>query len=298
MATLSLKQETVEAFAASATQKAAMVQRRVSQRKNEAIASVPLLQQMKEKVASFDQKMTEQFGKNYTKTRNILTGIGKFYIAGQIGGPALVALGAINTAKALKPMLKEAEKQRQEGKVTGLIDFMKKNPKESAKTMLSASLGGAVITCCLECAANGKFAARAGVAAMVFVGEMRTVKETTKQWVRGQATFKDVARDITTVGISMGAFIAGTGWGHDGTDHNGGADHGTASVSAHSDTTDIGGHSVSVPVSKADKANPLRPQPPKLQQALINKGQSNATAAQSQVCVAKLALQKKEARAK
>ena len=49
MAKLVLKQETVEAFAANATQKAAMIQRRVAQKKNKAIESVPLLNKMKEK---------------------------------------------------------------------------------------------------------------------------------------------------------------------------------------------------------------------------------------------------------
>ena len=50
MAVLSLKQQTIENFAANATQQAMMVHRRVNQKKNGAIESVPLLKKMKEKV--------------------------------------------------------------------------------------------------------------------------------------------------------------------------------------------------------------------------------------------------------
>ena len=114
MARLSLKQETIEAFAATATQNAAMIQRRVSQKRNKIIDSVPLLKTIKDKVTEFDKKMTNRFKNNYTKIRNMAMGIGKYYIAGQIGGPALVALGTYNAVKALKPMFREAEQQRKE----------------------------------------------------------------------------------------------------------------------------------------------------------------------------------------
>lgn len=269
MSRLSLKQETIEAFASNVTQKAAMLQRRITQKKNDVINSVPLLKAMKDKITDFDQKMTDKYGKNYTKTRNILTGVGKFYIAGQIGGPALVALGVINTAKALKPMLKAAEEKRQKGEVSGLIDFMKKNRKESVRTLVSASLSSAVIACGLAGATHGKLAARIGIAALVVAPEMKTLTATTKQWVRGEATFKDVARDATTIGISMGAFISGTHWNYDGSDH---ADMGPGSPSIAPDTQ------ISVPVAKADNIpNPLRPQMPKMQTTLLNQESKNST---------------------
>ena len=207
--TFFLKQETVEAFAANATQKAEMIHERVSQKKKKIFEAVPLLNKIKEKISAFDKNLTERWGKNYTKVRNILTGVGKFYIAGHIGGPALVALGAINTVKALKPMLKEAEKERKEGKVTGLLDFIKKKPKECGKTMLAASLGAAVVACGLAGAANGKFISRVGIATLVVVPEIKALASTAKDWVRGKRQFKDVARDIATVGISVSAFIAG-----------------------------------------------------------------------------------------
>lgn len=282
MAKLSLKQETIEAFASDVTQKAAMVHRRVSQKKNSILESIPLLNKMKEKVTAFDKKMTDRFGKNYTKTRNILIGVGKFYVAGQIGGPALVALGAINMARALKPMIKEAEEERKAGKVTGLIDFMKKNKKESAQTILVASLGAAVIGCGLAGAANGKLVARAGVAALVVVPEMKVLASTTKKWAHGDASFRDVARDMATVGISVGAFISGTQWGHHSGDHSG-MEAGAGSV--HADSPDI-----AVPISKADKqTTPPRTQPVNLQQALLNQTQP-AAQYQKQPSAIKLAI--------
>ncbi len=283
MAKLSLKQETVEAFAANATQKAAMIQRRVSQKKNDVIEAVPLLNRMKEKISSFDQKMTDKFGKNYTKTRNILMGIGKFYIAGQIGGPALVALGTINAVKAVKPLIKEAEEQRKEGKVSGLIDYMKKNPKDTAKTLLSASLGAAVIACGLNGALTAKQVMRAGVAALVVTPEVQTLASTAKQWTHGKATFKDVAREAATVSLSMGAFVAGSNWSHGSTD-NSFSDHGTASVSSSADM-EIS-HDIAVPISKADK-NPLRPKAAGLQMALLKQD------FQKETLLTKTAFQKK-----
>ena len=267
MAVFSLKQETVEAFAANATQKAAMIQRRVSQKKNDVIESVPLLNKMKEKISAFDQKMTDKFGKNYTKTRNILMGVGKFYIAGQLGGPALVALGTINAVKAVKPLIKEAEEQRKEGKVSGLIDYMKKNPKDTTKALLSASLGAAVIACGLNGALTAKQVMRAGVAALVVTPEAKTLASTTKQWVNGEATLKDVMRETATVGLSVGAFVAGSNWHLTGTDH-GGLEHGAASISS-SANMEIP-HDIAVPISKADKIKDMpRPQQSGLQAALL-----------------------------
>ena len=275
MAKLSLTQETVEAFAANATQKAAMIQRRVSQKKNDVIESVPLLNKMKEKISAFDQGMTDKFGKTYTKTRNILMGVGKFYVAGQIGGPALVALGTINAVKAVKPLIQEAEEQRKEGKVSGLIDYIKKNPKDTTKALLSASLGAAVIACGLNGAITAKQVMRAGVAALVVTPEIKTLASTTKQWTHGEATLKDVAREAATVGLSVGAFIAGSNWSHSGGADHAGLEHGAASISASADTD------IAVPISKADN-NPLRPKPTGLQTALLKQeAQKEATLAQT-----------------
>ena len=257
MARLSLKQETIEAFAATATQNAAMIQRRVSQKRNKVIDSVPLLKTVKDKIIRFDQKMTDRFKNNYTKIRNMVMGIGKYYIAGQIGGPALVALGTYNAVKALKPMFREAEQQRKEGKVTGVIDFIKKNRKEAAKTMLFASLGAAVVACGLTGAVNGKLIARTGIAALVITPEIKALTAVTKKWVKGTAKPKDILREAATVGLSIGAYLSGSGWGHHDTslEH-----HGAASVSYSGEA-----HGISVPISKADKA-------PKenLQQILLN----------------------------
>jgi hypothetical protein len=146
--------------------------------------------------------------------------------------------------------------------VTDTIKATLKNPKESARTLVSASLSSAVIACGLAGATHGKLAARIGVAALVVAPEMKTLTATTKQWVRGEATFKDVARDAATIGISMGAFISGTQWSYDGSDHG---DMGPGSPSIAPDTH------ISVPVAKADNIpNPLRPQMPKMQTLLSN----------------------------
>ena len=213
MAPFSLKQETIETFAANATQQAMMVHRRVNQKKNSAIESVPLLKKMKEKITEFDQEMTKRLGKNYTKVRNIAVGVGKFYVAGQFGGPGIIALGAINAAKAVKPLLKNAEEQRQAGNVSGLFDYISKNRKEASKTLAAASLGAGAIAFGLSGMLNAKFVTRAAATALVVAPEMKALKETMQDIVSGKKTvkqaFNDLGRDILTVGISAASFIAG-----------------------------------------------------------------------------------------
>lgn len=213
MAPFSLKQETIETFAANATQQAMMVHRRVNQKKNSAIESVPLLKKMKEKITEFDQEMTKRLGKNYTKVRNIAVGVGKFYVAGQFGGPGIIALGAINAAKAVKPLLKNAEEQRQAGNVSGLFDYISKNRKEASKTLAAASLGAGAIVFGLSGMLNAKFVTRAAATALVVAPEMKALKETMQDIVSGKKTvkqaFNDLGRDILTVGISAASFIAG-----------------------------------------------------------------------------------------
>lgn len=213
MALFSLKQQTIENFAAGATQQAMMVHRRVSQKKNGIIESVPLLKKMKEKITEFDQEMTKRLGKNYTKVRNIAIGVGKFYVAGQFGGPGIIALGAINAAQAVKPLLKHAEEQRQAGKVSGLFDYIAKNPKEASTTLAAASLGAGAIAFGLSGMLNAKFVTRAAATALVVAPEMKALKGTVQDIVSGKKTakqaFNDLGRDILTVGISAASFIAG-----------------------------------------------------------------------------------------
>ena len=207
MSLFTLSQKTVEIFAANATQQAMMIHRRVNQKKNNVLKSVPLLQKMKEKITEFDQEMTKRLGKNYTKVRNIAVGVGKFYVAGQFGGPGIIVLGAINAAKAVKPLLKNAEEQRQAGKVTGLFDYMSKHPKEAGKTMASASLGAGAIVFGLAGMLDAKFVTRAAATALVVLPEMKALKETAESIIKGEKTakqaFKDLGNDILTAAGKM-----------------------------------------------------------------------------------------------
>lgn len=263
MALLSLKQETIETFAANATQEAMMVHRRVNQKKNKVLESVPLLKKMKEKITEFDQEMTKRLGKNYTKVRNITIGVGKFYVAGQFGGPGIIALGAINAARAVKPLLKNAEKERQEGKVSGLFDYIVKNPKEASKTLAAASLGAGAIAFGLSGMLDARFVTRAAATALVVVPEMRALKETVQSIVGGKKTAKealnDLGRDILTVGISAASFIAGN-YGYIAEQTASAENVTEANITTTPETntatnagTEAGGNGVSVGVKSADK---------------------------------------------
>lgn len=264
MALLSLKQETIENFAANATQQAMMVHRRVNQKKNNALESAPLLKKMKEKITEFDQAMTKRLGKNYTKVRNITIGVGKFYVAGQFGGPGLIALGAINATKAVKPLLKHAEEQRQAGKVSGLFDYISQNRKETARTLAAASLGAGAIAFGLSGMLNAKFATRAAATALVIVPEMKVLGETVQEIVNGKKTAKealnDLGRDILTVGISAASFIVGN-YGYLAEHSNNSAGMGTETqtgAGTETQTPDTGhtGSGLSVGARSADKTVP------------------------------------------
>ena len=264
MALFSLKQETLETFAANATQQAMMIHERVEQKKNKAIESVPLLKRIKQEIASFDQAMTKKLGKNYTKVRNIAVGVGKFYVAGQFGGPGIIALGTINAAKAIKPLLKNAEKARVEGKVSGLFDYMSKNRKEALHTMTNASLGAGAIAFGLAGMLDAKFVTRAAATALVVVPEMKALKETVKDIASGKKTtkqaFKDLGRDIVTVGISAASFIAGN-YGFL-TQENNGSDttHSASGSNAHSHASANNQTSgLSIGVKGADKIEAKKP---------------------------------------
>lgn len=212
MANLTLKRSSLENFIAAATRKATAAQYRLAQKSDRLVNAVPLLKKTKAKIAAFDKRMTARFGKNYTKTRNIAIGVGKFFVAGQFGGAGMVALLAYNAAAAVDPMMKIAEQQRQAGKVTGFFDFVKKHPVQSTATFLAASLGASAIACGLAGASGAKLASRAGAAALITLPEMRSLAATAKNWAAGKASFKDIARDAATVCLSVGAFVSGSAW--------------------------------------------------------------------------------------
>lgn len=274
MAALSLKQETVAVVASQTTQQAAAWYRRLNQKKNAAIDSVPLIKNAKEKIRSFDRKLTEKWGKAYTKGRNILTGSALFFAAGYVGTPALVALGTYNAVKAIKPMIKDYQQQKKQGNVSGLIDFMKKNPKKTASSIGFATLGSATIGCGIAGAATGKAIARTGLAVMVARPEAKQLWSTIKKFTTGRASKKDVLQDSLVLSTTIGAYIAGSSWGdsisadhgilhHDGSSpdmSHGAADysgmnHGAASVSAN--MGDSSG--ISVAIKGADKNNSRSP---------------------------------------
>lgn len=215
MPVLTLKQSTVENFVAATTRRAMIWHARLSEKRSKLIDSVPLLKKTRDRINAFDRKMTARFGKNYTKTRNIAIGVGKFFVAGQFGGAGMAALLAYNAVKAVDPMMKIAERQRQEGRVTGIFDFIRKHPKQSAATFLAASLGVSAIACGLAGASGAKLASRAGTAAMITLPEMRALFSTARKWAAGKASFKDIARDAATVGLSVGAFVSGSAWQHE-----------------------------------------------------------------------------------
>ncbi len=207
-----LKLENLENFAAEATQQAMKFHRRMKQKRNDVIESSPLLKKMTEKITAFDLSMTSKLGKKYTKVRDISLGLGKLYVAGQFGSLGMATLGAVHTAQAMKPLLKNAEEERKKGKVSGLFGYMKKHPQETKKALTDTALGTGAFIFGLSGMINGGFVTRAAATALVAIPEMNALKETFKDVIDGRKTakqaLKDLGNDFLTVGKKALSFVA------------------------------------------------------------------------------------------
>ena len=174
------------------------------------VDSVPVLKKAAGKIKAFDENMTKKYGKPYKRARNIILGVGMAYAAAKVGAVGLTALCAVNAARTLAPMLSKAEKERQEGTSSGVLDYMARHKAEAA-----LSLGGSAVAATAAVAGISgseiitgiSRAAGAGLAASA---ELSSIAVTTSEAVRGKASWKDVVGDVVAAGMTAAAYYFGS----------------------------------------------------------------------------------------
>lgn len=203
---LTVSKQAVEGFLSSVTQKAQAMKYRLAQK----VDSVPVLKKAAGKIKAFDEDMTKKYGKPYKRARNIILGVGMAYAAAKVGAVGLTALCAVNAARTLAPMLSKAEKERQEGTSSGVLDYMARHKAEAA-----LSLGGSAVAATAAVAGISgseiitgiSRAAGAGLAASA---ELSSIAVTTSEAVRGKASWKDVVGDVVAAGMTAAAYYFGS----------------------------------------------------------------------------------------
>ncbi len=203
---ITVSKQAVEGFLSSVTQKAQAMKHRMAQK----VDSVPVLKKAAGKIKAFDENMAKKYGKPYKRARNIVLGVGMAYAAAKAGAAGLTALCAVNAVRTLAPMLSKAEKERQEGKSSGVLDYMTRHKAEAvlslggsavAATAAAAGISGSEIITGVSRAAGAGLAASA---------ELSSIAVTTSEAVKGKASWKDVMSDVVAAGMTAAAYYFGS----------------------------------------------------------------------------------------
>jgi len=167
---LSIDKKTVENYVALTTARAMSFKERLRQKKDKAIGAVPVLRTIHRKIGEFDKRMTEKHGQTYVKIRDGFNCVARAAVAAQLfGGWGLVGACACEMYETAAAFLEPAEKARQEGKVKGIFDYLKKNKEEAAVSTTNSVLKVLSVAGKIMGAVGLRKVAYAGKAA-VFVG--------------------------------------------------------------------------------------------------------------------------------
>ena len=173
---LSVDKKTVENYVAATTAHAMSVKERLRQKKEKAIGSVPVLRTVYRKIQNFDKRMTEKHGQTYVKIRDGFNCVARAVVAAQLfGGWGIVGACACEMYETAAAFLEPAEKARQEGKVKGIFDYLKKNKEEAAVSTTNSVLKVVSVAGKIMGAVGLRKVALAGKAAL-FVGSKAVEK--------------------------------------------------------------------------------------------------------------------------
>ena len=173
---LYLNKATIEHYVAVTTACAMSVKERFRQKKEKAINAIPVVRGVYRKIESFDKRMTEKHGQTYVKIRDGINCVARTVVAAQLfGGWGIIGACACEMYESAAAFLEPAEKARQEGKVKGIFDYLKKNKEEAAVSTTNSVLKVASVIGKVMGAVGLRKMAYAGKA-MMFVGS-RLVKK-------------------------------------------------------------------------------------------------------------------------
>ncbi|MBR1777468.1 MAG: hypothetical protein IJ752_02635 [Alphaproteobacteria bacterium] len=204
-----LDKGTVERFVAVTTARSMAMKERLNQKYEKIIDAVPGLGKVYHKVQDFDKRMEKEHGQVYVKIRNSIYNISRTLLAAHMFGlPGVVGVCVCKTCESTAGLLEPAEKARQEGKVSGIFDFLKKNREEAAVSTTNSALTVASTACEVVGAVGVEEAVRAGKASLLMGSELKTLGKTFHKWIKGKASFKDVRRDAVVAGITFATYFA------------------------------------------------------------------------------------------
>ena len=200
---------TVEHFVALTTARSMAVKERLNQKGEKIIDSIPVLRTVYHKIDNWDKRMTEKHGQVYTKIRKSVVNVARTVLAAQMFGlPGLVGICTYKVCESAAAFLEPAEKARQQGKVHGIFDYLKKNKEEAAVSSTNSALTVAATACEVAGAVGVEELVRTGKASLVMGSEMKLLGKTVLKWIQGKASFKDVKRDAVVAGITFATYFA------------------------------------------------------------------------------------------
>lgn len=207
---LSVKKRNVTMLTEATTVKAMSAFERLRQKKNKIAASIPVLNKIDAKIKKFDQDMTEKHGHVYTKLRDSVKNTVRTVAAYQIFGvPGVITLCAYKTGEKAFSLLRPACKAKKAGEVSSLSEYFKKNRNECRFTMTSAALSIASTAALAAGVQVVSDAVRIGKASLLAAPELKNTLKSTKDWISGKQSFKEVQRDAAVLGITIATYFAG-----------------------------------------------------------------------------------------
>ena len=200
---------TVEHFVALTTARSMAVKERLNQKGEKLIDSIPVLRTIYHKIDNWDKRMAEKHGQVYTKIRKSVINVARTVLAAQMFGlPGIVGICTYKVCESAAAFLEPAEKARQQGKVHGIFDYLKKNKEEAAVSTTNSALTVAATACEMTGAVGVEELVRTGKASLLMGSEMKLLGKTVLKWIQGKASFKDVKRDAVVAGITFATYFA------------------------------------------------------------------------------------------
>lgn len=204
-----LDKATIERFVALTTSRSMAIKERMRQKEKKIIDSIPIVRNVYHKADDFDKNMEAKHGQVYVKIRKSIRNITRTVLAAQMFGlPGVVGMCAYKVCESAAAFLEPAEKERQEGKVEGVFDYLKKNKEEAAVSTTNSALTMAATACEVVGAVGVEEMVRTGKASLLMGSELKTLGRSFFKWIRGKTTFKEVKRNAVVAGITFATYFA------------------------------------------------------------------------------------------
>ncbi|MCQ2914958.1 MAG: hypothetical protein MJ247_07180 [Alphaproteobacteria bacterium] len=198
-----------EAFVSGTASRLVHISKRIGQKKDKIIQSVPVLKKLDSKWLAYDRLMTQRHGYVYTKIRDSIKNTARTVAAYEFFGiPGMVAMCAYKTGEKLYGIMKPAYDAVKRGESDSVLSYLKQNRNETRFTLTSGSLS--IANTVAKCAGAQPVvdAIRVGKASLLAAPELKNLGESICNWAFHGGTSKEVARDAAILGITVATYFA------------------------------------------------------------------------------------------